>query len=126
MNFQIIKSFNFYLYFFFLVTKWFVELEEYPYDYFPPYITAGAIVLSKTALLDIYFASYYVSHFRFDDVYVAICAKKMNITPLNSEYFRFWTTEDDSPEENLIASHGFSNPARLLRFWNSQKSHGYC
>ncbi|CAL8121768.1 unnamed protein product [Orchesella dallaii] len=109
-----------------ILTKWFVPLDEYPYDYFPPYVTAGAILLSKAALFDIYYASFYTAHFRFDDIYVAICAKKMNITPINSNYFRFWTTRDESPEEYLIASHGFSDSERLHRFWESQKSHGYC
>jgi len=79
-----------------IMTKWFIPLDEYPYDYFPPYVTAGAILLSKAALFDIYYASFYTAHFRFDDIYVAICAKKMNITPINSNYFRFWTTRDES------------------------------
>ena len=40
-------------------SKWFVDLGEYPYDFWPPYVTAGAYVLSREALLDMYFASYY-------------------------------------------------------------------
>ena len=41
------------------LSKWFVDLEEYPYDFWPPYVTAGAYVLSREALLDMYFTSYY-------------------------------------------------------------------
>ena len=40
-------------------SKWFVGLDEYPYDFWPPYVTAGAYVLSREALIDMYFTSYY-------------------------------------------------------------------
>ena len=40
-------------------SKWFVGLDEYPFDFWPPYVTAGAYVLSREALVDMYFTSYY-------------------------------------------------------------------
>jgi hypothetical protein len=33
-------------------SKWYVTLEEYPFDRYPPFITAGAYVLSRAALID--------------------------------------------------------------------------
>ena len=33
-------------------SKWFVDLLEYPYDFLPPYVTAGAYILSRDALVD--------------------------------------------------------------------------
>lgn len=45
-------------------SKWFVSLEEYKYDQWPPYVTAGAFILSREALQDIYCVSLYTQHFR--------------------------------------------------------------
>ena len=52
-------------------SKWFVGLDEYPFDFWPPYVTAGAYVLSREALVDMYFTSYYTKvtnlavHFKY-------------------------------------------------------------
>lgn len=45
-------------------SKWFVSLEEYPYDMWPTYVTAGSFVLSREALNEMYCASLYTKHFR--------------------------------------------------------------
>jgi hypothetical protein len=108
-----------------LVNKWFVPLEEYPFSRFPPYITAGAVLLSKPALEDIHYASYFVKHFRFDDIFVALCAKKMGLIPIHSEEFRFHERQSETPEQDLVAAHGFRDPEKLLRFWNTQRDHFY-
>lgn len=45
-------------------SKWFVSLEEYKYDMWPPYVTAGAFLLSREALQEMYCASLYTKLFR--------------------------------------------------------------
>lgn len=45
-------------------SKWFVSLEEYKYDQWPPYVTAGVFLLSREALQDMYCVSLYTKHFR--------------------------------------------------------------
>ncbi|CAG7819472.1 unnamed protein product [Allacma fusca] len=109
-------------------TKWFLPLSEYPFNYFPPYVPAGAIIMSKGAFLDIYYASYFTKHFRFDDIYVALCAKKMGIEPYHTNYFRFWPAPVRDPYEKdyeyVITSHGFDDPEELRSFWNVEKSLG--
>lgn len=45
-------------------SKWYVTLKEYPWHMWPPYVTAGAFVLSREALLDMHYASMYTKHFR--------------------------------------------------------------
>jgi beta-1,3-galactosyltransferase / beta-1,3-N-acetylglucosaminyltransferase len=45
-------------------SKWYVPLDEYKYDMWPTYVTAGVFVLSREALLEMYCASLYTKHFR--------------------------------------------------------------
>lgn len=45
-------------------SKWYVTLDEYKYDRWPTYITAGSFLLSREALQEIYCASFYTKYFR--------------------------------------------------------------
>lgn len=45
-------------------SKWHVSLNEYRWDKWPPYVTAGAYILSREALATMYYASMYTKHFR--------------------------------------------------------------
>lgn len=125
-------------------SKWHLSLDEYPYNHFPRYLPAGAIVMSKQVVEDFYYASYYTKHFRFDDVFLGIMAYKMNIIPFSCSYFHVCHSEDgkcpglviakrqvldgsieDETSEDLsvieqmehvIARHGVS-PEQLIDIW---------
>ena len=45
-------------------SKWFVSLDEYKYDMWPTYVTAGVFLMSREALQEMYCASLYTKHFR--------------------------------------------------------------
>lgn len=45
-------------------SKWHVSLNEYRWDKWPPYVTAGGYILSKEALTIMYYVSMYTKHFR--------------------------------------------------------------
>ena len=51
-------------------SKFFVTFEEYEYNMFPPFINAGAYVISSKTIRKLYLASHFVKMFRFDDVFV--------------------------------------------------------
>ncbi|RZF38003.1 hypothetical protein LSTR_LSTR006402 [Laodelphax striatellus] len=108
-----------------LTSKWYVSLEEYPFHMWPPYVAAGAYVVSHEALLDMYYGSFFTKHFRFDDVYLGIVAKKMDVEPFHCPEFYFYKKnyiKDDY--KYVIASHGYDNPEELLAIWNEQRSSG--
>ncbi|GBM05255.1 Beta-1,3-galactosyltransferase brn [Araneus ventricosus] len=107
-------------------SKWYISLTEYPFSKYPPYVTAGAYVVSYPALEDLYYTSMYTQHFKFDDVYLGIVAKKCGISPLHNEHFYFWR-EPYSKEgySNVIASHGFDDPDELKKVWEEQRSLGH-
>ena len=107
-------------------SKWFVSLEEYPYSKYPPYVTAGAFVLTNLSLIDMHFGTLYTKHFRFDDIYVGILAKKLSIIAIHCENFHFWPLSyEASKYSSVIASHGFHDTNHLLLSWNQQKSLGF-
>lgn len=45
-------------------SKWYLGLDEYPYHLWPPYVSAGAYILSREALIQMYYVSKYTKHFR--------------------------------------------------------------
>ncbi|XP_077297727.1 beta-1,3-galactosyltransferase brn-like isoform X2 [Arctopsyche grandis] len=106
-------------------SKWYISLEEYPWHMWPPYISAGAYLLSKEALSTMYYASFYTAHFRFDDIYLGILAKKSGITPFHCKEFYFYKKDYNSYNYRyVIASHGYDDPAELLKVWNEQRAAG--
>lgn len=105
------------------VSKWYISLEEYPWHMWPTYVTAGAFVLSREALFDMYFTSLFTKHFRFDDIYLAIVAMKAHIEPLHNGEFYFQRT-NVMDKKYVVASHGFDDPVDLIRTWNRMRSSG--
>ncbi|XP_019864943.1 beta-1,3-galactosyltransferase brn [Aethina tumida] len=108
------------------MSKWYVSLEEYPYNKWPPYVTAGAYILSIQALLDMYYASFYTKHFRFDDIYVGILAYKTKIEPFHCPEFYFYKKNYEKYNyQYVIASHGYKDHIEMLTVWTEQKSLGF-
>lgn len=106
-------------------SKWYVSLEEYPYDMWPPYVTAGSYMLSREALQIMYYTSMYTKHFRFDDIFLGLVALKAGIEPFHSDEFYFYHKPYSLHDYRyVIASHGFENPNVLVRVWNEQKTAG--
>ena len=106
-------------------SKWYVPLEEYPYHLWPPYVTGGAYILSKEALLDMYYTSFYTKYFRFDDIFLGLVAKKADIEPFHCEEFHFYKKDYNKYNyKYVITSHGYGNPEELMEIWNEQKAMG--
>ena len=106
--------------------KWFVDLTEYSFDFWPPYVTAGAYILSRDALVDMYYTSYYTRMFRFDDIWLGLIAKKADIDPFhNSQFFFHPPQYTVKGYKYIVASHGFSDPEKMLKIWTQQKEAGH-
>lgn len=106
-------------------SKWYTSLQEYPYHLWPPYVTAGAYIVSHQVVLDFYFASKFTKHFRFDDIYLGILAKKTYVEPYHCEEFYFYKKDYSLHNyQYVIASHGYDNSAELMKVWNEQRSIG--
>lgn len=108
-------------------SKWYVTLKEYPYSRWPPYVTAGAFILSRAALIDMYYVSQYTKHFRFDDIYLGLVALKAQINLTHCGNFNFHRPRYSDPNSYrfVIASHGFDDPEEMEQIWNECRSSNY-
>jgi len=117
------------------LSKHYVSLQAYPYDRYPPYVTAGAYVLSREALRALYNATRYTGWFPFDDVYLGMAAKAAGIPLLHNDHFLFsrpWLLRWGQgglnflgwDAANAITVHGFDNPHEMVEFWRRQRSEG--
>ncbi len=106
-------------------SKWYLSLEDYPYHKLPPYVTAGGYVLSRDAIQDFYYASHFVKRFKFDDVYMGLIAKKLEVEPFHCPEFHFYPKPYTVQSYRyVVASHGYDNPKLLDRVWSQQKEAG--
>ena len=84
--------------------------------------------------------------FRFDDIWLGLIARKANVEPFHCPEFHFYPKDKSKVSDLLtypdhlagvnlpmtqvqhykfvVASHGFSDPGGLLRFWQKQKEAG--
>lgn len=108
-------------------SKWYIPLSEYPWHLWPTYVTSGAYILSREALQDMYYSSFYTKHFRFDDIFLGLVAMKAHIEPLHSDQFYFHKAPYSEPYsyKYLIASHGFSDSKEMFNIWTQVRSAGY-
>ncbi|KAK6740329.1 hypothetical protein RB195_008660 [Necator americanus] len=87
------------------------SLKLYPFDRYPPYISAGAVLLSRETFSYFYYAMQLVKLYSFDDIYAGILAYLLGIPPTHNEAFIFWSRSID-PEEwrsgKILAAHGYS------------------
>uniref|UniRef100_A0A0N5ATC8 Hexosyltransferase n=1 Tax=Syphacia muris TaxID=451379 RepID=A0A0N5ATC8_9BILA len=86
-----------------------VSLSVYPYDRYPPYITAGAVLLSGQAIREIYSAVQFVKLFLFDDIYMGIIAYLIRLPPIHNKQMHFhyyWIRNADAAE--FVCVHGYS------------------
>lgn len=109
-----------------LPSKWFVKLEEYPYNRYPPYITGGCYLVNNQTLIDLYYASLFTKPFKYDDIYLGILANKLKISLLsNNDLMHFYKLSYDSiGYQHIISSHGYKDPQELWQVWSEQKSLG--
>lgn len=106
--------------------KWYISYDEYKYNIWPPYITAGAYILSRKSLPDLFYASFFTQFLRFDDVFLGLVAQKAHIRPQHSSEFYFWKKKYSALDyKNVIASHGYHNPEELFDVWQEQKKLGH-
>lgn len=107
------------------MSKWFISLDEYPYSHYPPYVNAGSYLLSRSALYDIYYCSFYTKLFRFDDIYLAILAKRLGMTMHHSNLFKFYKEPYTATGfRYIISSHGYSDPEEMIEIWEEQRHLG--
>ncbi|KAH7725780.1 Galactosyltransferase family protein [Aphelenchoides avenae] len=88
--------------------KNYVSLAEYPYDRYPPFISAGAVLLSQETVRLFHEAVPTTKLYKWDDVYAGILAHRLRIEPQGNTNFRFVASKAGaSALVTGIAAHGY-------------------
>lgn len=87
-----------------------VSLAEYPFDRYPPYISAGAILFSRQSIREIYYAIQHVRIFNFDDIYCGIIAYFLGLPVTHNIWMWYGYIKFFSEDyfKKIICAHGFS------------------
>ena len=104
--------------------KWKVSTEEYNYNYYPPYISAGAYVMSRHTIKTMYLATHFVKQFIYDDVYYGIVAKRCGIKLFSSNNFlvgpEIFMKLVKKKKKFVIAAHLRGNLDQVENIWKEQ------
>ncbi|GAU94121.1 hypothetical protein RvY_05950 [Ramazzottius varieornatus] len=100
-------------------SKWYISTDEYPFSWYPPYITAAAVLLSKDTAEKFFYASHFVPLFRFDDIYLSIIAHMLQISSQDRSdaiWFDYVPFEGNAElyRDKMIAAHGFHQPEFMI------------
>uniref|UniRef100_A0A1I8ASI5 Hexosyltransferase n=2 Tax=Steinernema glaseri TaxID=37863 RepID=A0A1I8ASI5_9BILA len=96
-----------------------VSLSDYPFDRYPPYISAGAVLLTQQTVREFYHAIEHVRVYPYDDVYAGILAYLLGIYVRPNDRFQFWGSVIPRSEMgSLIGIHGYS-PEQLAEMFSS-------
>jgi hypothetical protein len=92
-----------------------VSLNDYPFSQYPPYISAGAVLLTSQTVREFYLAIQHLKIYPFDDIFAGIIAYKLGILPQHNDNFRFWSANPEVDVfDHAIAAHGYS-PKDLIQ-----------
>ena len=77
----------------YLNDRWYISMDDYPYDRYPPYVTAGCFLMTRSSARLFHIASNYIRLFRFDDIYMGLLAYSMSIPIIpNNELFSSYSS----------------------------------
>lgn len=100
-------------------SKWYISWEEYPFDYWPPYVGGSSMIAHINVIKDMQKIFPYVRPLNFDDVYLGIVLNKLNVIPKNNTYFDNTRLRNFKKLKSLVANHGFNDPILYnLTFYN--------
>lgn len=97
-------------------SKWYVSKEEYPNEYWPPYISGGSMLISMDIIINMTNTFPYVKQLYIDDVYLGIVADLLNITLSHDR--RFETKYVPGQLRTLFSSHEYGSPHNLVQQWS--------
>jgi len=102
-------------------SAWYMSLEEYPYRFFPPYVSSGSFFLPMMTAERIYVAMQYTRILRFDDIFLGIVAWKLQTRLVHNPNIYFYQLPYDVFRyRKVIAASGFDDQEFLYKTWREQ------
>ena len=90
-------------------SKWYASIWSYPHDSYPGFCSGTGYVTSRTVAEQIYNISKTVPFFHLEDVYVALCVKKLGFKLRHLPGFHNYRTKLDPcvmKSNSILTSHG--------------------
>jgi len=102
-------------------SPWYISLQEYPYRFFPPYVSSGCFLLPMMTVERLYIAMQYTKIIHFDDVFVGIVTWKLQTKLQHDTNLYFYRLPYEAFRyRKVIASQGFYDPEILYQVWKQQ------
>ena len=102
--------------------KWYISLKEYPFRFWPNYVTAGSYFAHMATVERLKIAMQYVKIIRFDDIFLGIVAYKLGIHIKHNDHLYFYDMAYDKYKfRSVIAAHGFYDVEFLYKVWKEQR-----
>ncbi|XP_069119223.1 beta-1,3-galactosyltransferase brn-like [Argopecten irradians] len=101
------------------ISKWSVTIEDYPFDRFPTYVTAGAYLVSREVAEKLVFSFPYVKYLWLDDIYIGIVSRKLGIIPqhepkFNQPFYFLYTDPTNIIYHDFKTKEAFLNAEQFL------------
>ncbi|XP_052090578.1 beta-1,3-galactosyltransferase brn-like isoform X1 [Mytilus californianus] len=97
--------------------KTYVSPEDYPFDFYPPYIIGGTILTNTKTVRMLAIAVAYIKVIPIEDAYIGIVANSININMKHNAAFLAYT-QSLSTLLKAVSSPGYETTYILLRDWN--------
>ena len=101
-------------------SKWYVPYEMYSAPTFPPMCSGTGYIMSRDLVDSVINVSVNIKFFYLEDVYIALCLEKFQISPVNIQGFSNMLVSFDNCQfrNYVLTSHGHS-PYELTKVWPS-------
>ena len=103
--------------------KFVVPYDEYPYNTYPAYCSGAGYVLSSSVAKTIVYEAAFIDLFRFEDVYIGMCANRSGFEGTMGQGFSSeWTLYTFCRSKYHIVSH-YHDDDEIRGMWNFPKTH---
>ncbi|CAG2243212.1 unnamed protein product [Mytilus edulis] len=96
--------------------KTYISPEDYPFDFYPPYIIGGTILTNQKTVRMLAVAVAYTKVIRIEDAYIGIVANSINVKLKHHAAF-FAYKQNLTSLRNSVSSPGYETTYILLRDW---------
>ncbi|XP_033639063.1 beta-1,3-galactosyltransferase 5-like [Asterias rubens] len=96
-------------------SKWYTPVEMYPEPSYPPYLNGPAYVMSGDLPARIFNESVHVRYIPWDDVFIGLVMKRINVTPLAGNHFEDYPNLKHTSEVFNTISNGIATYIRHQR-----------
>ena len=109
---------------------WKLTLDEFPFQFYPPYESGSAYVITGDLIHELFVTAEYVPHIFVDDVYVTgILGRVLGVKHIRQAGFAYWGTKAptacDLVKRRIITGTKM-HPQRLCALWNDLQLNPKC